>query len=202
MEKEKHPFEGLVIKGSKAPTEKASRDDIEIKFSPEMMRYYIPAWKTIEAPRGLKYLALIMAQMEGFTKGSRSFKTNNPGNLGNTDNGQNRSFRTLAGGIAAQIEFLRKVAEGKEKNYPLGSVKKLRPYYSPEIARNRKTYQLEPFCPGYIFDPYTGRLDEFIKIYSTGARQKNTYLSVIRSYFKNLGFEIEDGTTLAELIEL
>lgn len=202
MGQNKHPYEGLVIRGSKSPAEKGSRDDVEIKFSQEIMQVYIPAWKKVEAQRGLKYLALIMAQMEGFTKKSRSYRTNNPGNLGNTDSGNNKSFSTLEAGIKAQAEFLRKVAYGLEKNYPVGKEKKIKPFYSPEIAKNKAIYKLEPYCPGYIFDPYTGRLDEFIKIYSTGARQKDTYISIIRSYFKNLGFEVTDSTTLKQIAEL
>ena len=202
MTAKKHPFDGLVIKGSEAPTEKKSRDDVKIKFSRAIIRDYIPAWEKIEAPRGIKFLALIMAQKEGFEIGTRSHRTNNPGNIGNTDAGKNRSFPTLQAGIQGQINFLTGIAKGTNKNYPLGKKKTIPAYYSPEIAKNQKTYQLEPFCPGYIFDPYTGRLDQFIKIYSTGARQKNTYLSLIRSYFKNLGFEISDATTLAEILEL
>ncbi len=198
---EKHPFDGLVIEGSKAPIGEV-RNNITVSFSSAIIENYIPAWDEIEAPKGIKMLALIMAQKEGFAKGTRSFKHNNPGNIGNTDSGANVTYPTLKAGIEKQIKFLTDIANGKNKNYPLGKVKPLNPYYSPEIAKNKKTYQLEPYCPGYIFKPYTGRLDQFIKIYSTGARQKNTYLSLIISYFKNMGYEISEATTLKELLEI
>ena len=93
------------------------------------------------------------------------------------------------------------IANGKSKAYQIGKDVFLKPYYSPEIAKNQKTYQLEPYCPGYKFK-YTGQLDQFIKIYSTGARQKNMYLSLIISYFNNMGIKITEETTLKELIEL
>lgn len=203
----KHPYDGLVIKGSKAPDAPDSKDNIKVTFSEAIIEQYIPVWNTIEAPKGIKMLALIMAQKEGFidlpgTKNdSRSYKFKNPGNIGNTDSGANKAFPTLKAGIEKQIDFLTKIAKGENKLYPIGKIKKLKPYYSQEIADNKKTYQLEPYCPGYEF-VYTGQLDQFIKIYSTGARQKNTYLSLIRSYFKNMGYSITDATTLEEILNI
>ena len=199
-ENKEHPFKDLVIEGSKAPSTTPSRDNIKVTFSDEMLFEYLPAWKTIEAPRGVKMLALVMAQKEGFTKGTRSYRYNNPGNIGNTDNGKNKGFKTLEEGIRFQIKFLTDIAEGKNKNFPLGKQVFLKPYYSPEIAKNQKVYQLEPYCPGYKFI-YTGQLDQFIKIYATGARQKNSYLSLIRSYFKTNGVSITDETTLKEILD-
>lgn len=200
MSKEKHPFDGLIIKGSTAPIG-TIRNDIKVSFSRGILNFYIPSWKMVEAPKGIKMLALIMAQKEGFDTGTRSFRYNNPGNIGNTDSGQNVSYPNLKAGIEKQVSFLTDIANGKNKLYPVGKIKRLKPYYSSEIAKNKKTYQLEPYCPGYEFI-YTGQLDQFIKIYSTGARQKNTYLSLICSYFKNMGYDISEATTLKELLEL
>lgn len=197
----KHKYQDLVIKGSKAP-EGEVRNNIKVTFSKEIIHEYIPLWEKIEAPRGIKLLALIMAQKEGFYKGSRSYRYSNPANIGNTDSGANNGFKTLASGIDYQINFLLNIANGRNALYPLGKVKTLKPFYSKEIANNQKTYGLEPYCPGYEFDPYTGRLDEFIKIYSTGARQKNTYLSLIVSYFKNMGYDITESTTLGEILKI
>lgn len=203
----KHPFDGLVIKGSKAPIGEV-KNNIEVKFNDDIIEQYIPVWNTVEAPKGIKMLALIMAVKEGFidnpgTKNdSRSYKYNNPGNIGNTDSGANVKLPTLKAGIEKQISFLTGIANGENKLYPVGKIKTLKPYYSPEIAKNKKTYQLEPYCPGYVFEPYTGRLDQFIKIYSTGARQKNTYLSLIISYFKNMGYVITEATTLKDLLNI
>lgn len=204
---DKHKYKDLVIKGSKAPDGEV-RNDIKVTFSREILHEYIPLWEKIEAQKGIKLLALIMAQKEGFYRGktrkedSRAYRYNNPGNIGNTDNRANKGFDTLTDGIEYQIDFLTNVAKGTNSSYPLGKLKRLKPFYSKEIADNQKTYQLEPYCPGYVFEPYTGRLDEFIKIYSTGARQKNTYLSLIISYFKNMGYEITESTTLGEILKL
>lgn len=203
----KHPFDGLVIKGSKAPIGEV-KNNIKVTFSSAILEDYIPVWNEVEAPKGIKMLALIMAQKEGFidlpgTKDdSRSFRLNNPGNIGNTDLGANKGFSTLKKGIEYQIKFLIEVATGKNKLYPIGKKRSISAFYSPEIAKNKATYRLEPYCPGYVFDPYTGRLDEFIKIYSTGARQKNTYLSLIISYFKNMGYTITEATTLQEILNI
>jgi len=199
-EDKEHPFKDLVVEGSKAPFATASRDNITVTFSDEMLFEYLPVWKTIEAPKGIKMLALVMAQKEGYRKGTRSHRFNNPGNIGNTDSGANKGFKTLEEGIKFQIKFLTDIAEGRNRNFPLGKQVFLKPYYSPEIAKNQKVYQLEPYCPGYRFT-YTGQLDQFVKIYSTGARQKNSYLSLIRSYFKRNGVSITDETTLKEILD-
>jgi hypothetical protein len=197
----KHPFQDLIIQGSDAPTQDKSKDSITISFSNEIINKYIPAWNKLVAPKGIKLLALIMAQKEGFESGTRAYRYNNPGNIGNTDSGANKGFKTLEEGISYQLNFLTGIAKGTNKNFPLGKQVFLKPYYSEEIAKNQKTYKLEPYCPGYKFS-YSGKLSEFIKIYSTGARQKNTYLSLIRSYFKNNGYTITDSTTLKEILEL
>lgn len=197
----KHPYQDLIIQGSDAPTKDKSKDTVKVTFSKEILNEYIPIWSKIEAPRGIKLLALIMAQKEGFEKGTRAHRYNNPGNIGNTDSGANKGFKTLEEGIKFQFNFLTGIAKGTNRNFPLGKQVFLKPYYSEEIARNQKTYKLEPYCPGYKFN-YSGKLSEFIKIYSTGARQKNTYLSLIRSYFKNQGHSITDSTTLKEILEL
>lgn len=192
-----HPFKNLVIKGSDAIST-PSRNDIKVVFNPEILNEYIPIWQNIVAPKGIKYLALIMATKEGFYEGSRSYRTNNPANMGNVDSGSNVSFKSLKEGVEHQIKTLIRIAEGKHKAYPLDKKVKLSPFYSEEIAKNKVTYKMEPYCPGYEFI-YKGQLNQFIKIYATGPRQKNTYLSLIRSYFKNLGFEVNDTTTLQEI---
>lgn len=197
----KHPFQNLIIEGQEAPNAKPSVDTLKVVFSKEILKEYIPIWQKIEANYGIKLLALIMAQKEGFEKGSRSYRTNNPANMGNVDSGVNVSFPTLKSGIEHQIKTLTRIALGNHKAYPINKMVELKPFYSKEIAANKTTYQLEPYCPGYKFY-YTGRLDQFIKIYATGPRQKNTYLSLIRSYFKNQGFEIKDSTTLQTILEI
>ena len=77
-----------------------------------------------------------MAQKEGFYKGTRSYKYNNPANIGNTDSGANKGFKTLKDGIEYQFNFLINIANGKSKAYQIGKDVFLKPYYSPEIAKN------------------------------------------------------------------
>jgi hypothetical protein len=194
-------YKDLIVDGSVVPFAEQSRNNIKVSFSDEIINEYIPIWNKVQGAKGIKWLALIMAQKEGFEEGTRAHTHNNPGNIGNTDNGANKTFDTLQEGIEFQIKFLTNIAKGLNRNFLLNTTINLKPYYSAEIAKNQKTYQLDPYCPGYKF-VYTGQLDQFIKIYATGPRQKNTYLSLIRSYFKNLGYSVTDKTTLKELLEL
>jgi hypothetical protein len=147
-------------------------------------------------------LATVMAQQEGFAPGTRSYRTNNPGNIGNTDAGGNNNFKSLKDGITAQLKYIQNVANGKSSAYPVGKSKIIKPYYSPEIAKNQNSYQLTPYLPGYKFEPYTGTLEQFVKIYATGARGGNTYLSTILSFFKKNGFNITEKTTIADIVKL
>jgi hypothetical protein len=156
-------YKDLIVDGSVVPFAEQSRNNIKVSFSDEIINEYIPIWNRIEAPKGIKWLALIMAQKEGFEHGTRAHRHNNPGNIGNTDNGANKSFATLKEGIEFQIKFLRNIANGSNKNYKLNTTVTLKPYYSEEIAKNQKTYQLDPYCPGYKF-VYTGQLDQFINL--------------------------------------
>lgn len=57
-----------IIKGADVPNAKPSTDDKKIAFSNEIMKEYIPLWNECEGSQGLKYLALIMTQMEGFER--------------------------------------------------------------------------------------------------------------------------------------
>ena len=85
----KHPYQDLIIQGSKAPSD-PPKNSVKVSFSNEIIKEYIPIWQDIQAPKGIKLLALIMAQKEGFYKGTRSYKYNNPANIGNTDSGANK----------------------------------------------------------------------------------------------------------------
>ena len=200
-------YKNKTINGSHFP-DSPIRNNVKVSFSDEIMNKYIPAWNEVIAPKGIKLLCLIMADHEGFWGksakhriASRSFRTNNPGNIGNTDNGNNNSFPTLKAGIEAQVNYFYKIIHGTSKAFPLGKPVVLKPYFSEEIADNFETYKKSPWLPGYKFT-FTGQLDQFIKIYSTGARSGNEYLSEIISFYKNHGFDINGQTTLQQLAEL
>lgn len=172
---------------------------VVVKLNATITNEYIPAIPADLSP-GLKLLITAMTHMEGFRPGTRSYKTNNPGNIGNTDLGANKVIATLPKGILLQAQYIQAVAEGKKKAYPVGKDVFLRPYYSPEIAKNQKVYGIPPYLPGYKFF-YTGQLNQFCKIYATACRVSNTYLNTIISYFAQNAVTIHPETTLAQIIE-
>lgn len=190
-------WKNKTIEGSHFPGKPIS-NNVKISFSKEMINEYIPASQEVEMTRGMRLLTTIMANKEGFYKGTRSYKNNNPGNIGNTDSGANVKLFSLGEGIKLQRDYVQKIIEGKSKTYPIGKERIIKPFYSEEIAKNAKTYGMSPWLPGYRF-VFTGQLDQFVKIYSTGARAGNSYLSMIISYFKNHGIEINAQTTLKEI---
>ena len=192
-------YKDKIFEGYSFP-DKPINTNTKISFTKEMMDLYFPALEQVGAKRGSKLLATIMASKEGFYKGTRSFKFNNPGNIGNTDSGANKGFKTLKEGIEAQIKYIEGVANGTNKAHKFGA-RTIKPFYSEEIAKNQKTYGIEPYVPGYKFD-YQGQLGAFVKIYSTGARAGNSYLSMITSFFKNHGYDITEHTTIKEITEL
>lgn len=191
-----------IIEGSHFP-DTPIKSNLNIKLSKEMKEEYLPALEEVmrDQPRGFKLLCTIMAHKEGFFKGSRSYRTNNPGNIGNTDSGSNKKNLSLSDGILLQRDYILKIVEGKSSTYPMGEKKVLKPYYSPEIAKNAKSYGMSPYVPGYEFI-FTGQLDQFVKIYSTGARGGNGYLSMIVSYFKNNGIDITSESKIQDIIKI
>ena len=194
---------GTVVNGSKVPTDIANppRYNLSVSINDTIKKDYIPEINKIKASYGTKLLAILMAQKEGFTTTSRSFRTNNPGNIGNTDSGINKYIPTLKDGIQLQIDYINKVASGGHPSYPIGKRKYIPPYYSPEIANN-PSYGLTPFLPGYDFT-YTGKIEEYVKIYATGARAGNSYIGMIVSWFRKNGYDwVNEETTIAELIKI
>lgn len=109
----------------------------EIVFSNEILKLYIPAWEKCEGAQGLKYLALIMTQMEGFEKGSRSFKEPTIREMQGIQITEQTRSSALYKLVFEQIDYLTRVANGQHKAYPLGKLKIINPYYSPEITKER-----------------------------------------------------------------
>ncbi len=178
------------------------RNDLDVKLNSTIKNEYLVELdqELPDVPRGVKLLMTAMTKMEGFSKDSKSYATHNPGNIGNKDNGSKKQLDDLGDGIRLQYEYLRKIAAGENPRYPLGKEVDLAPYYSKEIAEH-PSYGKSPYVPGYEF-VYTGQLDQFIKIYSTGARAGNNYLNTIVSYFKQNGVDITPETTLAEIFAI
>lgn len=175
---------------------------VPVKINSTIKTEYIPALEKAlpEIKKGLRCLMVAMTHQEGFKPGTRSYKTNNPGNIGNTDSGGNSFFPTLEMGVISQARHLEAIANGGKKYYPLGKLVDIRPYYSKEIANNPQ-YGLPPYLPGYKF-VYTGELRQFIKIYSTGARATNSYLNVIISFFAQNGLTIQPDSKLQDIIAM
>lgn len=206
---------GLVVNGAKVPANLSgpAKYNAPVKINNTMQKEYIPVIKSISGyTNGAKLLAIVMAQQEGFAPNTRSYKTNNPGNIGNTDSGSNKALKTLADGIKLQLEYLTKVAKGANSNYPVGKNLKISPYFSPEIEKNngdgvgdgpKAPYKgMTAYVPGYNFTPYTGKIEEFVKIYATGARTGNSYVTMIVSWFRQNGYSwVTEETTLKQLVE-
>lgn len=195
-------YKDVTIKGSEFP-DKPVLNNVKISFSKEMMDEYIPLIAEVmkEDPRGFRLLLIIMANKEGFYRSTRSYKTHNPGNIGNTDSGSNRALTCLKDGILLQRSYALRITEGLSKTYPMGKKRVIPPFYSKEIAANAKMYGMSPWLPGYEF-VFTGQLDQFVKIYSTGARAGNSYLSQIISFFKNHGIEITAQSNIHDIIKI
>ena len=191
-------YKDIIFDGSTFPDDKYKT--VKVVLNDTIKTEYLPALEKLPYTKGLKLLMTAMTHMEGFRKGSRSYRTNNPGNVGNTDSGANKKLVTLSDGIELQAEHLKKIAEGKSKYYPLGKQITLKPFYSPEIANNPQ-YGLPANLPGYKF-VYTGKLDQFIKIYSTGARVTNIYINTIVSYFAQNGITITPADKLIDIIAI
>ena len=191
-------YKDVIFKGSTFP-DAPYRYDLKVSLTPEMKAEYLPVIEGMGLTRGMKLLCTVMAHKEGFYGNTRSRRTNNPGNIGNTDSGINKSLPTLADGIRLQIGYINDMVAGRLMAYPIGKRKLIKPYYSKEIARNRNTYGISPYLPGYDFI-FTGQLDQFVKIYSTGARAGNGYINIILSYFKANGLPVSPETTIGDII--
>lgn len=195
-------YRGVTIQGSHFP-DKPIKWDVRIKLNYEMRHEYIPAMEAVMrgAPKGFKLLLTIMAYKEGFRRGTRSYRYNNPGNIGNTDSGANHVLASLMEGVQLQKEYVQSIVDGKHRAYPMGRRKTIKPYFSKEIARHTKLYGMSPYVPGYRFT-FTGQLDQFVKIYSTGARAGNGYVNMIISYFKKNGIYITPKSKIQDIIKM
>mgnify|MGYP003440107154 CR=1 FL=1 len=198
---------GVIFTGSVFPDD--PYQIFNVKLNQTVLTEYLPALERAipKENKGLKLLMTAMVHQEFFSAGnpakgvkpSRSYRTNNPGNVGNTDSGSNRIFKTLEEGIKAQADHLKDIADGA-KYYPLGVNMTLPNFYSKEIEKN-PGYGLPANLPGYRFK-YTGQLDQFIKIYSTGARATNNYIDTIVNYFRQNKISISPTNTIQEIINI
>lgn len=195
-------YKGVTIEGSHFP-DKPLTSNARVRLNSEMVNEYLPAMEEVMVglPKGFKLLITIMAYKEGFRKGTRSYRHNNPGNIGNTDSGANSTQSSLLAGVRLQKEYVESIVAGTHRAYPMGRRKVIKPYFSKEIAKHTKLYGMSPYVPGYNFI-FTGQLDQFVKIYSTGARAGNGYVNMIVSYFKENGLTITSESKIQDIIKM
>ena len=178
------PYRDMVIQGSEFRYEDVETDK-NIQANSDVKEKIVPildGWLAAgEITRGMHALIMVHAIKEGYSPGTRAYRYNNPGNVGNTDEGANKGFDTVEDGLRHLKDYINRVASGQSSAYRFGP-KTIEPYYSQEIEDNRATYQMSPYLPGYEFE-YSGQIDQYVKIYATSARQDNSYLSMIISYF-------------------
>jgi peptidoglycan hydrolase-like protein with peptidoglycan-binding domain len=195
-------YRGVIIEGSVFP-DKAISWNVRVRLNSEIVNEYIPAMENVmfNSTKGFKLLITIMAYKEGFRKGTRSYRHNNPGNIGNTDSGKNDHQETLEEGIRLQRDYVVSIVMDNHRAYPMNRKKTIKPYFSKEIAKHTKLYGMSPYVPGYSFK-FTGQLDQFVKIYSTGARAGNGYVNMIISYFKKNGIYITPQSKIQDIINM
>lgn len=198
-------YKGKTIIGSHFPDKPISWNT-RVRLNSEILNIYIPIMEEVMRgePRGFRLLITIMAYKEGFRKGppsTRSYRHNNPGNIGNVDSGANQHMKSLLAGIALQKDYVERVASNRHKAYPMGEVKVIKPYFSKEISKHTKLYGMSPYVPGYKFT-FTGQLDQYVKIYATGPRAGNGYVNMIISYFKKNGIAITPQSKIQNIIRM
>jgi hypothetical protein len=178
------------------PITNQSRVDIDLSNPKRVHLYdkYLPIIDLVVEEPGLKLLALSMAYFEGYEPGTVAYKTNNPGNVGNTDEGKRRNFPNLKKGIQAQIEHILKIVDNKSRYYPVGEVVSVSPYYSKELKKT---------VPGFLF-VYEGTLEQFLKIYATGPRDHNNYMNAVLTFFNTYYPEanVKPETKISEIIQI
>ena len=111
-----HPYKGVLIQGSVFPGD-AIRSNKKINPNKHIREKYLPALEKAMAgeAKGMKLLATAMAIKEGFYPNTRAYKYNNPGNIGNTDSGDNVGYPTLEEGIKKQKTYILSVANGTHR---------------------------------------------------------------------------------------
>ncbi|GEM_PF-4213123 len=166
---------------SSTPPDPNSALGSKINLSSEMINEYIKERDKISnLSTGVKYLITAQTAVEGFYKGTKSYRTNNPGNIGNKDDGSTKTYPTLGEGIKAQQNIITNIATNNAKSYVNGGKSK--------CALGDETYN------GYLY--------QYLRIYSTGARNSNAYLNAIIGYFRDNGKTITAKTTIAEIYNM
>jgi hypothetical protein len=149
---------------------------------------YLPELNNIQGlTKGLKVLITAQAIHEGFYDNTKARRFNNPGNIGNTDDGSTKDWGTLAAGIQAQVDYVKNVANGTK--FPFGPIK-----------RNNK-FTGGRCVPGFDIN-FQGELGYYLWIYATGPRFTNDYLNDLIGFFKYNGIDINYRTKIQDIIAI
>lgn len=151
--------------------------------------------------KGHRMMAIVYVVKEGYIKGSTSYQTKNPGNIGNTDGGDRNPQPTLKAGMELLMNYFPPRAKGTQSGWEFG-YKKINQFWSPEIQYSPSTYQRpNGHTPGYE-GQYNGEIGYFTKKYAVGARVLNNSISGIATIFNLNGYPktIDGNTKLKDLL--
>ncbi len=154
---------------------------------------YIPARDKAlpNVSKALRSLMTAHTYTEGFYSGSMSYRTKNPGNIGNVgknDQGiaqKSTCYATLEDGIRKQYEHISNLVSGKNSMYKIGRKVNV-------IASAQRT-------PGesWIYD---GSLWQYLYIYAPESpKKRDAYLSTVISYLASEGITITRDTKMSEI---
>ncbi len=171
------------------PNPDSAKGSSKITLNDAEKKYIEEINKITSIPKGNKLLMIAQTHIEGFKPGTKSYKTNNPGNIGNTDKAPAnwtcsspgiKCFDTLADGIKAQSEMYARIGTNTSRSYVIGG---------------KNTCALGS-------EPYDGSLYQYLWIYSTGARTSNSYANQIIGYFAQEGKTITARTKMSEIYKM
>ena len=158
--------------------------------------------------KGHRMMALAYVIKEGYYKkvpyenSSSSYKTKNPGNIGNTDSGVVSVQPNIKTGMNLLMDYFTRVATGKARNYPFGNVV-IPQFFSEDINKRYNTYRRPDGClPGYRGN-FQGELGFFVKKYATFARVNNNGITGIWTIFSINGYneKIDHNTLIQDLLD-
>jgi hypothetical protein len=172
------------------PTVKPAKINLSAKGYQYIKSDYLPAQEKAvpNASKGAKSLMTSQAMKEGFWPGTKAWRTNNPGNIGNRDDGSTNQINSLEDGIKRQLTLFTDIIQNKERNYKIGRAVMI----PGGVGDDGKRYPALNFV-------YDGSICQYLSIYATGARHNTSYMSLIMGYFEINGMKITPKTKLSDI---
>jgi hypothetical protein len=119
---------------------------------------------------------------DGGKSESKSWRTNNPGNIGNTDDGSTNRKANLTEGVQLQINHLKRVIAGDNNNYPK----------DPTLYEYISRYAPPCYRPDKANNP---------NLYTKGTNNPISYTNAVIAYVKGeYGIDITADMKLSEII--